>query len=263
MATGKADPADGPDEIIQSTYTFQLTIRSPGGGGPVEPPCPCKVLYYVGSHGVTEDATIEDVSEKNRPSKVPAVTALDGYVFRGWSLTNPATLKSGEKLTLVDPKTVEAKGETMTFYAVIVERPFHEHYVIGYPNGNFGPADNINRASVATIIARAILPDFVEGANYGNPGNYSDVSGHWAESAIAYCSKFGVFEGYTDGTFRPNQPITRQEFALVIARLDGVMTPGEMDFTDIDEAGSGPWAASTPPTPRAGLTATPTAPSSR
>ena len=108
------------------------------------------------------------------------------------------------------------------------------------PNGNFGPADNIDRASVATIIARAILPDFKEGSNYGNPGGYTDVAGHWAESAIAYCSKYGVFEGYTDGTFKPNQPITRQEFALVIARLDGVMTPGEMDFTDIDEAGS--WA---------------------
>lgn len=112
--------------------------------------------------------------------------------------------------------------------------------MFGYPNGNFGPADNIDRASVATIIARAILPDFKEGSNYGNPGGYTDVAGHWAESAIAYCSKYGVFEGYTDGTFKPNQPITRQEFALVIARLDGVMTPGEMDFTDIDEAGS--WA---------------------
>ena len=241
LALGKAN-ADDPEDArtIQSTYVFQITIRSPGGGGGVVETCPCKVLYHVGIHGVTADATIEDVSESSRPSKVPTVTALDGYVFRGWSLTNPATLKKGEKIELVDPKTVTAKGETMTFYAVIIERPYHEHYVIGYPNGNFGPADNIDRASVATIIARAILPDFKEGSNYGNPGGYTDVAGHWAESAIAYCSKYGVFEGYTDGTFKPNQPITRQEFALVIARLDGVMTPGEMDFTDIDEAGS--WA---------------------
>lgn len=239
VARGKAN-RDDAERSIQSTYVFQLTIRSASVPQPPEPECPCKVLYYVGSHGVTTDATIEDVSEKNRPSKVPGVTALDGYVFRGWSLTNPATLKEGEKLTLVDPKTVEAKGETMTFYAVIVERPFHEHYVIGYPNGNFGPADDITRGSVATIIARAILPDFVEGSNYGNPGNYTDVSGHWAESAIAYCSKFGVFKGYTDGTFRPDQPITRQEFATVIARLDGELTAQDIPFDDIDEAGA--WA---------------------
>lgn len=238
-------PKDGSiANEIEASYTLTINIYQPstpgGGGGTPEPPCPCKVLYHIGLHGTTTDATIEDVSENNRPVKVPAVTALDGYVFRGWSLSNPATLKKGEKPVLVDPKTVDVKGESVIFYAVIEERPFHEHYVIGYPNGNFGPADNIDRASVATIIARAILPDFKEGANYGNPGKYTDVSGHWAESAIAYCSKYGVFEGYTDGTFKPNQPITRQEFALVIARLDGVMTPGEMDFTDIDEAG--PWA---------------------
>ena len=237
----KGTEKDGGAQTILATYELHLRVTPnsppPSGGGEV---CPCKVFYHVGLHGTTTDATVEDVSESNRPSKIPTVTALDGYAFRGWSLTNPATLKKGEKIELVDPKTVTVKGDAMTFYAVIVERPFHEHYVIGYPNGNFGPADNINRASVATIIARAILPDFVEGANYGNPGGYSDVSGHWAESAIAYCSKFDVFKGYTDGTFRPDQPITRQEFATVIARLDGELTAKDIPFDDIDEAGD--WA---------------------
>ena len=237
----KGTEKDGGAQTILATYELHLRVTPnsppPSGGGEV---CPCKVFYHVGLHGTTTDATVEDVSESNRPSKIPTVTALDGYAFRGWSLTNPATLKQGEKIELVDPKTVTVKGDAMTFYAVIVERPFHEHYVIGYPNGNFGPADNINRASVATIIARAILPDFVEGANYGNPGGYSDVSGHWAESAIAYCSKFDVFKGYTDGTFRPDQPITRQEFATVIARLDGELTAKDIPFDDIDEAGD--WA---------------------
>lgn len=238
----KGTEKDGGAQTILASYELHLRVtpNSPPPSGPSEPACPCKVFYHVGLHGVTTDATVEDVSESNRPSKIPTVTALDGYAFRGWSLTNPATLKKGEKIELVDPKTVAVKGDAMTFYAVIVERPFHEHYVIGYPNGNFGPADNINRASVATIIARAILPDFVEGANYGNPGGYSDVSGHWAESAIAYCSKFDVFKGYTDGTFRPDQPITRQEFATVIARLDGELTAKDIPFNDIDEAGD--WA---------------------
>ena len=238
----KGTEKDGGAQTILASYELHLRVtpNSPPPSGPSEPACPCKVFYHVGLHGVTADATVEDVSESNRPSKIPTVTALDGYAFRGWSLTNPATLKQGEKIELVDPKTVTVKGDAMTFYAVIVERPFHEHYVIGYPNGNFGPADNINRASVATIIARAILPDFVEGANYGNPGGYSDVSGHWAESAIAYCSKFDVFKGYTDGTFRPDQPITRQEFATVIARLDGELTAKDIPFDDIDEAGD--WA---------------------
>ena len=240
VAVNGADRTE--NNLIKSTYTFTLSITSPGGGGIVEPPCPCKVFYMIGMHGTTGDPTIEDVSENGKPAAPPTVTALEGYVFKGWSLTNPATLKEGEKAELVDPKTVTVKGEAMTFYAVLQEyvRPFHQHYVIGYPNGTFGPADDINRASVATIIARAVLPGFVEGADYGNPGGYSDVEGHWAESAIAYCSKFGVFEGMPDGTFQPDRPITRQELAVAVARLDGIMEPGDMSFTDIDEAGD--WA---------------------
>ena len=121
-----------------------------------------------------------------------------------------------------------------------VSTPDHTRYVNGYPNGRFGPADDIDRASVATIIARALLPDFVEGADYGNPGGFSDVGGHWAESAIAYCVRFGVFSIRPGGEFQPDRPITRQEFALAIARIDGVMEVGEMGFTDLDEAGD--WA---------------------
>ncbi len=199
--------------------------------------CPVSVDYNLGSGGVSSDLTSESVAQDTKPAHVPKVTALDRRTFLGWSLTDPSTLKAGEVAPLVNP-TAERITKDTTFYAVYA--PYHKHYVIGYPNGNFGPGDDINRASVATIIARAILPDFVEGYDYGNPGKYSDVSGHWAESAIAYCSMYGVFEGMPDGTFQPNRPITRQEFALVVARIDGLMPVGQMTFTDIDEAGS--WA---------------------
>ena len=235
-AKGMGNASD-TGKSVTSTYIFTLKITSAGGGGGSST---SKVIYQIGDHGSTKDPTTENVTTGSKPSKVPEVTVEDGYVFRGWSQKDPNNLKDGETIELVDPKTVTIKDPTVTFYAIIQERPYHEHYVIGYPNGNFGPADDITRGSVATIIARAILPEFVEGADYGNPGNYSDVSGHWAESAIAYCSKFGVFEGMPDGTFQPNRPISRQEFALVIARLDGVLEAGEINFSDAYDAGD--WA---------------------
>ena len=193
---------------------------------------PVCVDYNLGSGGVSQELTSEAVTRGGKPSHVPTVTGLNRYTFVGWSLTNPSTLEEGETVTLVEPTTVTITGH-ISFYAVYA--PYHAHYVVGYPDGTFRPADPINRAAVATIIARAILPDFAEGANYGNPGGYSDVSGHWAESAIAYCSMFGVFDGMPDGTFQPDRPINRQEFALVIARLDGVMEAGEISFADLDE----------------------------
>ena len=205
--------------------------------------CPVSVDYNLGAGGVSADLTSESVAQDTKPSHVPTVTALDRRTFLGWSLTDPTTLKVGEVAPLVDPANERIKEDT-TFYAVYA--PYHQHYVIGYPNGNFGPGDDINRASVATIIARAGLEGFVEGADYGNPGNYSDVEGHWAESAIAYCSKFGVFEGMPDGTFRPDQPITRQEYVTAVARLaekTGRIPVGLVEreeFTDMDQVGD--WA---------------------
>ncbi len=205
--------------------------------------CPVAVDYNLGVGGVSDDLTSEAVPQDTKPAHVPAVTALDRRTFLGWSLTDPATLKVGEVAPLVDP-TASRVTEDTTFYAVYA--PYHQHYVIGYPDGTFGPSDFITRASVATIIARAGLDDFEEGYDYGNPGEYTDVTGHWAASAIAYCTMNGVFNGYLDGTFRPDDPITRQEYVTAVARLaekrDRV--PAGLvekdDFEDMDDVGA--WA---------------------
>lgn len=205
--------------------------------------CPVSVDYNLGSGGVSSDLTSESVPQDTKPAHVPRVTALDRRTFLGWSKTDPSTLKVGEVAPLEDPTATRVQEDT-TFYAVYA--PYHQHYVIGYPNGQFGPADFITRGSVATIIARAGLEDFVEGADYGNPGNYSDVKGHWAESAIAYCSMHSVFKGYDDGTFRPDAPITRQEYVTAVARLAEKMDripvnlKDQIDFDDMDDVGS--WA---------------------
>ena len=249
---GKGDkdwPEGDQNTVIEKQANGNVVITTTtsggGGGGGSDPVCPNQVSFLLGLYGTTKDATMEMVANNGKVSAVPTVSAIEGYKFLGWSQTGPTgDLEADAKRTLVDPKTVTITGDTV-FYAVyqplynVPDRPFHEHYVIGYPNGNFGPGDNIDRASVATIIARAVLPNFVEGADYGNPLGYSDVAGHWAASAIAYCSKYGVFTGYEDGTFRPSQPISRQELALVMARLNGVLS-GTAPFSDIDQAGD--WA---------------------
>ena len=233
-------PADG--ETV--TYYAKWTANRGSSGGRRRDDC--KVTYLLGLYGSTPNGTTETVRYNAKPQAVPSVTAQSGYQFLGWSRTGPTgDIATDAARTLVDPTTVSITSDT-TFYAVyqLVQaqpaKPDHSSYVIGYPDGTFGPGDNIDRASVATIIARAVLPDFQEGSDYGNPGNYSDVDGHWAASAIAYCSKYGVFTGYADGTFRPSQSISRQELALVIARLDGVLTGDAVPFSDGDQIGD--WA---------------------
>ena len=245
------DGDDNPDGTYTLIYTFpptapKETVNVPsgggGGGGTVELP---QVFYKLGEVGVTDDLTAEKVKQNGKPSKVPKVEGLtikdkDGsektYTFIGWSETDPA--KTTGTPVLVDPTTFKISKDK-TFYAVYEIKGHtaidHTHYVIGFPNGTFGPSADITRGEVATIIARACLDGFIEGANYGNPGGYSDVERHWAYSAISYCTINSVFTGYTDGTFRPDQPITRQELATVVARLHGLIANQGVPFTDADQ----------------------------
>jgi len=68
-----------------------------------------------------------------------------------------------------------------------------------------------------------------------------DIDGHWAESALRKAVSLGITTGYTDGTFRPNQPITRAEFIVMLMKyLKQHETEAELSFTDADQIGK--WA---------------------
>ncbi|MGG3958436.1 M15 family metallopeptidase [Bhargavaea massiliensis] len=46
-----------------------------------------------------------------------------------------------------------------------------------------------------------------------------DVKGHWAEASIRKAMEKGVIKGYTDGTFKPDEPVTRAQLAVILDRL--------------------------------------------
>lgn len=55
------------------------------------------------------------------------------------------------------------------------------------------------------------------------PEKIDDIAGHWAEKAIRRCMERGLLKGYPDGTFRPEQPVTRAELAVILDRLEDDM----------------------------------------
>lgn len=115
----------------------------------------------------------------------------------------------------------------------------HFAYIIGYPDGNVHPEATITRAEVATIFFR-LLKDEVRDANWSETNSFSDVSsGMWFNNAVSTMAKMGVVTGYPDGTFKPNENITRAEFAAIAARFDENANSTNADFSDI----SGHWAA--------------------
>ena len=109
----------------------------------------------------------------------------------------------------------------------------HYSYIIGYGNTGVRPQNNITRAEVATIFFR-LLTDETREANMTKSNGYNDVKdGDWFCCAVSTLSKMGIIKGYEDGSFKPNDPISRAEFAAIAARFDpdGDKTPAT--FADV------------------------------
>ena len=84
--------------------------------------------------------------------------------------------------------------------------------VSGYPDGTFRPNAPITRAEMSKIIALFAKLD-------KTTDRFSDIAGHWAEAYIKLAAGNGWIEGYPDGTFKPQQNITRAETVTMINRV--------------------------------------------
>ena len=125
-----------------------------------------------------------------------------------------------------------------TYKTATLNKTDHFAFLKGYPGGGFAPGKNMSRAEVTTMFAR-LLTEQME-ANKSYPASFSDVtSAHWAANYIGYMEQFGIVRGYSDGTFRPNAPITRAEFAAICCRFEQ-LTDGTATFTDVPASH---WAA--------------------
>ena len=117
---------------------------------------------------------------------------------------------------------------------------YAEDYRTGQPTDNedlwpVKPQNNITRAEVASIFYRLLKED-VRDENTTDVSDFSDVSSSdWYGTTVATLADMGIVKGYEDGTFRPNVPITRAEFAAIATRFfeetGATYEPGT--FTDV------------------------------
>ncbi|RJX24823.1 MAG: S-layer homology domain-containing protein [Dethiobacter sp.] len=108
---------------------------------------------------------------------------------------------------------------------------------VGYPDGTFRPGNTVSRAEFAVFVNRSF-----PATNATGGAEFSDLStGAWYYAAVSSAVNTKIMSGYPDGTFRPQNPITRQEAASVITRLLG-LTAGDKGTTFADEEEIGAWA---------------------
>ena len=164
-------------------------------------------------------------------------TKADGAVWQGTTYYAHFSAKRSPSTPSTPAKPDETKP-TLAPIPEMLNGEDHYAYLLGYEDGTVRPNGSISRAEVATVLFR-LLKDDVRAQNLTEDNAYSDVSGTaWYAAAVSTLSKMGVISGYPDGTFRPNAPITRAEFAAMIARFDETAKSADTPFTDI----SGHWA---------------------
>lgn len=160
----------------------------------------------------------------------------DGYTFEGWywdlRLTEPVTGDVKVDKTTV---TLYAKwsngnyGPDDTGVSGWLETDEHNAFLSGYPDGSFQADKNMTRAEVAQMFYSLLLDKDVKITK-----SFSDVPADaWYAKAVNTLSSLGMLGGYPDGTFRPDAPITRAEFAAIALAFAYDPASASCSYTDV------------------------------
>ena len=106
-----------------------------------------------------------------------------------------------------------------------IEDLYDEGFTSGFPDGTYGPDNQVTRAEMAVFLKKAI-----HGSAYTSPtpdGShpFGDIAGHWAEAWIEDLYDEGITSGYADGTYRPENQVTRAEMAVFLVNAFGLPVP--------------------------------------
>ena len=113
----------------------------------------------------------------------------------------------------------------------------HYSYIIGYKDGYLRPYGNISRGETATIFFR-MLTDKTRTEYWSQTNPYTDVAAEkWCSNAISTLHRMGIIDGYSDGTFRPDGPITRAAFTkMAVNFFDYHVKAYDGKFSDVEDS---------------------------
>ena len=182
---------------------------------------------------ISTNTTNITVTDKNgKTVSVSKSTDKDGKITltlpNGADLTNDNyyTIKTSDSkgnakadisIALKDKKNNSANGTTDKNGMLILPASEHKAYIFGYADGTFRPDNNMSRAEAAAIFARLIADKKNESVK-GTPSFKDTPNNGWYSAFVGYLEKYNIISGYEDGTFRPDESITRAEFVTIAVR---------------------------------------------
>ncbi|MDR2902941.1 MAG: S-layer homology domain-containing protein, partial [Clostridiales bacterium] len=191
-------------------------------------------------------------------SAFPELNARTDYRFDYWMNENNQEVKPGAIVTAAADHKLTAhwtytgsgnngggggfEGNNDIVEQIVDEKPplalppltdEHIPFISGYPNGTVMPDASLTRAEAAMIFFRLIVsPE----KNAPLSSQFSDVAdAAWYAQAVNYLASLDMLVGYSDGSFAPDMPITRAEFATLASKFDDIVLGTNNVFTDVDE----------------------------
>ena len=207
-----------------------------GGGGSSSTATTYNVTV-VDKDGKTVSVT-KSIKDKDITLTLPTGKTLDGDDYYTITVTDRSgKVQPDINVLLKDKNGNEAKGTTDSKGQLVLPAKEHKSYIQGYENGEVRPEGNMTRAEAAAIFARNIAEIKNEKIT-NSKSTFTDVDTNlWYNQYIAYLDKYGIIEGYNDGTFAPDANVTRAEFVTMCSRfykLIGEVATGKAnDFKDV------------------------------
>ena len=96
------------------------------------------------------------------------------------------------------------------WYKDAVQYAYAGGLMTGVSANEFAPDATTTRGMIVSMLAR------LEGVESANDAGFADVSDEWYATAVNWAASVGVVNGYEDGTFRPNDAITREQLAAIL-----------------------------------------------
>lgn len=121
-------------------------------------------------------------------------------------------------MALTSAKTVFVDVKTPSWYSEAVTYVVDRGYMVGVTKDQFDPFSNVTRAQIVQIIyAMEGKPTVI------TKTGFSDVTdGKWYSAALYWASSKNMVSGYPDGTFQPNQAITREQMTAILFRYSAI-----------------------------------------
>ena len=202
-------------------------------GAPIVNPVSAGSTFVRGTAGANATVTVYDASG----IKLGSTTAGNTGIY---NVTLNRALRAGEVIT-VEAKEAGRVARTTNYtvggQVVSTEKVSQPAYIAGFPDGTFKPGKEVTRAEAVRMFVKLVN----NGAELPkNPTtSFKDANNAWYSDEINYAVAKGFIKGYSDGTFKPNQAITRAEFAQMISTFVKNGYPGTGSFKDV----KGHWAS--------------------